>query len=136
LQAAWRENLGVRVDWTLVPWNKLADRLYGSQPPHLWITGWAPDYVDPDSFLRVAEWRRNTRWQNREYGELIETARRVLEPGRRMAMYQQADRILIEEAPIVPLSYRRLNVLAKPWVSFPPQGMGRWYYKDFTIEPH
>jgi ABC-type oligopeptide transport system substrate-binding subunit len=53
-----------------------------------------------------------------------------------MKMYQQADRILVEEAPIVPLTYRRAHYLVKPWLRFPPMGLQRWYWKDFIIEPH
>jgi ABC-type oligopeptide transport system substrate-binding subunit/class 3 adenylate cyclase len=136
LQASWMENLGVRVEWTFVPWATFMERLYHSLPPHLWLMGWVPDYVDPDNFLRVAQWRHSARWRNREYDELIEGARRMLDLERRMEMYRQADRIVVEEAPVVPLTYRMRSILAKPWVRFPPQALGRWYYKDFTIEPH
>jgi oligopeptide transport system substrate-binding protein len=136
LQASWMENLGVRVEWTFVPWDTMMDRLYHTQPPHLWLAAWVPDYVDPDNFLRVAQWKHSGRWRNREYDELIEAARCVLEPETRLQMYRQADRIVVEEAPVVPLTYRRRDILAKPWVRFPPRALGRWYYKDFTIEPH
>ena len=136
LEAAWLENLGVRVTWARLPWAALIDRLYHPPPPQVWPMGWMADYVDPDSFLRVAQCRKNTRWLNEEYEELIETARRVLDPERRMEMYRQADRILVEEAPIVPLTYRRAHYLVKPWVRFPPMGHYLWLWKDFIIEPH
>jgi ABC-type oligopeptide transport system substrate-binding subunit len=136
LRTAWQENLGVGVTWTRLPWAVLMDRLNHPQPPQVYVMGWMADYVDPDNFLRVAEWKGNEGWVNQEYDELIETARRVLEPERRMKMYQRADRILVEEAPIVPLTYRRAHHLVKPWVRFPPMGHYLWYWKDFIIEPH
>jgi hypothetical protein len=38
-----------------------------------------------------------------------------------MALYHEADRILVaEEAAVVPLSYGRGRMLARPWVSLPP----------------
>jgi len=54
-----------------------------------------------------------------------------------MKLYRQADRILVEEAPIIPLTYRRWPLLVKPWVrklSLSP--MGEYSYKDVIIEPH
>jgi ABC-type oligopeptide transport system substrate-binding subunit len=52
-------------------------------------------------------------------------------------MYQEADRILVEEAAIVPLLYRRLHLLVKPWVSkYPTSGISVWHWKDVIIEPH
>jgi ABC-type oligopeptide transport system substrate-binding subunit len=35
---------------------------------------------------------------------------------RRLWLYSQAEQILVEEAPILPLMYERLDLLLKPWV--------------------
>jgi ABC-type transport system substrate-binding protein len=134
LQAAWLENLGVDIHWTKISWAEMMAKLSHPQPPRMWPMGWMADYVDPDNFLRVAQWR-NGRWQNEEYDKLIETARRLLDPQQRMRMYQQADKLLVEEAPVVPLIYRRQNHLVKPWVRIPPAGL-RYHWQDFIIEPH
>jgi ABC-type oligopeptide transport system substrate-binding subunit len=54
-----------------------------------------------------------------------------------MKLYGQADRILVEQAAIVPLTYGRLHQLIKPWVSkFPISAIKAWYYRDVIIEPH
>jgi ABC-type oligopeptide transport system substrate-binding subunit len=54
-----------------------------------------------------------------------------------MALYRQADRILVEEAPIMPWFYGRVHLLAKPWVSgFRICPIKRWYWQDVVIEPH
>ena len=135
LRSAWLDNLGVRVTWTRPAWGAFLDRLYRCKP-HVWMMGWIADYADPDNFLRVAEWRHGSRWRNQAYDELIEAARRVLDSERRIEMYQQADRILVEEAPVMPMAYGRAHLLVKPWVSFPLHPMGRHYFKDFTIKPH
>jgi ABC-type oligopeptide transport system substrate-binding subunit len=55
-----------------------------------------------------------------------------------MKLYGRADRILIEEAVIMPLFYGRRHRLVKPWVTRYPigllRGIDRW--KDVIIEPH
>ncbi len=50
---------------------------------------------------------------------------------------KQAERILVEEAPIVPLLYRRYLMLVKPWLRAPRLGqMGRLRGEVHIIEPH
>jgi len=51
--------------------------------------------------------------------------------------YQQADRILVEAAPILPLLYERFHLLVKPGVKkYPTSPMTAWFWKDVIIEPH
>jgi ABC-type oligopeptide transport system substrate-binding subunit len=52
-------------------------------------------------------------------------------------MCQQADRILVEEAPVLPLCYGRLHALVKPWVRrYLTSSLKWWFWKDVIIEPH
>jgi oligopeptide transport system substrate-binding protein len=136
LQAQWRENLGVEITWKKMEWGRLLDRL-SRETPHMWLMGWLADYPDPDNFLRVSSWRVYTEWQNEAYEGLVEGARRVMDQEERMRMYQQADRILVDEAPILPLVYARLHLLVKPWVrKYPTSPMKACFWKDVIIEPH
>ena len=103
----------------------------------MFFGGWVADYPDPDNLLRVSPIRLWTRWQNEAYDSLVEEARRVMNQRERMKLYGQADRILVEEAAIMPLSYGQLNLLVKPWVKkFPMSPMKVWFWKDVIIEPH
>jgi oligopeptide transport system substrate-binding protein len=138
LQAQWRENLGVEITWEAMEYEMFLDRLR-REPPCLFRAGWSADYPDPDNFLRVGvnDARRYTKWQNEAYDRLVEKARRVMNQRERMKLYRQADRILVEEAAIMPLSHGQLNLLVKPWVKkFPMSPMKVWFWKDVIIEPH
>jgi oligopeptide transport system substrate-binding protein len=107
------------------------------ETPHTWITGWRADYPDPDSFLRCSTWRVYTNWQNEAFDALPEGARRIANQEERMRMYRQADGILVEEVPILPLGYTHPHLLVKPWVSrFPTSASGWWFWKDVIIDPH
>jgi hypothetical protein len=54
-----------------------------------------------------------------------------------MRMHWQADRILVEEAPVLSFTYGRLHLLVKPWLSrFPTSATGWWFWKDAVIDPH
>jgi ABC-type oligopeptide transport system substrate-binding subunit len=107
------------------------------ETPHTWIAGWRADYLDPDNFLRSRTWRVWTNWQNQAFEGLVEGARRTTNQEERMRMYRQADRILVEETPVLPLEYGRLHLLVKPRLSrFPTSHAGWWFWKDVVIEPH
>jgi oligopeptide transport system substrate-binding protein len=136
LQMQWRENLGVEIVCETMEPATYYDRL-NRQPPHVYVTGWIADYPDPDSFLRMFPIWRWSGWRNRPYEKLVEEARKVLDQGKRMNLYAQADRILVDEAVIVPLTYERTHMLVKPWVSrYPTSALERWFWKDVIIEPH
>jgi oligopeptide transport system substrate-binding protein len=135
LQAQWRENLGIEIRWTLLDWEKYIARLRGSTP-QLIALGWMADYPDPDSYLRVAL-ERQTAWRYAPYLALVEQARRVMDQEKRMKLYAQAERILVEQMPILPLLYGREHLLVKPWVTQPPGWAdGRSFWKDVIIQPH
>jgi ABC-type transport system substrate-binding protein len=71
------------------------------------------------------------------YDGLVEGARRVADQEERMSMYQRADRILVEEVPVLPYSYGRFHLLVKPWVRRYPTSPVWWgFWKDVIIEPH
>jgi ABC-type oligopeptide transport system substrate-binding subunit len=99
--------------------------------------GWSADYPDPDTFLRTSEWRATGRWQNEVYDALVEGARRVMNQRERMRMYEQAERIMVEEAPVLPLIYMRSHLFVKPWVrKYPTSPQKLWFWKDVIIESH
>jgi len=135
-QAQWQENLGVEVAWEGIKLATLLDKLR-QEPPHMHVLAWSADYPDPDNFLRVGVPREATGWQNESYSRLMEKARRVMDQEERMELYGQAETILVEESPIMPLYYMRQHLLVKPWVSkFPISAINHWFWKDIIIEPH
>jgi ABC-type oligopeptide transport system substrate-binding subunit/DNA-binding SARP family transcriptional activator len=138
LQANWRENLGIEIHWHALEWNEFLQRLQIA-PPNMSFSGWGAGYPDPDSFLRVISLGRLTCWQNETYERLVKEARRITGQKRRMEMYRQADKILVEEAPVLLLVYPREGSLVKPWVKkYPtsPLVIEFWFGKDVIIEPH
>jgi oligopeptide transport system substrate-binding protein len=136
LGAQWRENLRVEIRWETLEYAALLNRL-DRDPPPMFYTGWIADYPDPDNFLRASFVRLQTRWRNEAYDRLVEEARRVMDQAERVKLYRQADRILVEDSAIMPLTYNRQHILVKPWVSnlsIAMLGMPRW--RHVTIEPH
>ena len=135
LQAQWREHLGVEVTWQMFKWNAYLEQL-ATHKPHLFTLPWAADYPDPDCFLRPAL-HHQQHWHNEQYEQLLDSARRVNDPVERLKFYQAADRLLMQEAGIMPLGYGQWYLLIKPWVKrYPISPLGTSYLKDVIIEPH
>jgi ABC-type oligopeptide transport system substrate-binding subunit len=100
------------------------------------MVGWWADYPDPDDFLRV-QWWVAPGWQDQTYDRLVESARRTMDQEERIKLYRQAEAILVEEAPVLPLCYARFHMLVKPWVRrFTTSPLRWWYWKDVILEPH
>jgi ABC-type oligopeptide transport system substrate-binding subunit len=137
LQAQWRQNLGVEIKWEIMERQAFFTRL-DEHSPHLFILGWRADYPDPDNFLRALIGDLQSRgWQNQHYDRLVKQAQRSLDQAERMKLYGEAERILAEEAPVMPIFYRSTPLLVKPWVTrFPATGLRGWFFKDVILKPH
>lgn len=62
-------------------------------------------------------------------------ARAATDQTTRMQFYAQAERILVDEAPLIPLAYSRSHLLLKPWVKqFPTSSIRLWFLKDVALE--
>jgi ABC-type oligopeptide transport system substrate-binding subunit len=96
------------------------------------------DYPDADNFLRVAVGSKaGIRIVDPEYSRLINTAHRSVDQAERVRLYQAADRILIEEAYLAPLTYGRSHLLIQPWIrSYQPLPLRTMNFKDVQIDEH
>jgi ABC-type oligopeptide transport system substrate-binding subunit/DNA-binding SARP family transcriptional activator len=136
LQAQWREQLGLQLAWQSIESSQLIYRL-NETPFDIFQMGWIADYLDPDNFLRVSCHRQWSDWRNDLYTEYVERARHITNQAERLKLHRQADKVLVEEAVIIPLTYHRQHLLVKPWVKrFPTSPIKIWYWKDVVIEPH
>ncbi len=110
-----------------------------SPPANLIWLGTAARYPDPDSILRIAGqrlWRMVGR-RHPVYDRLVEEARSLRDHEARMALYRQADTILLDEAYFWPHLYSRTHILLKPWVRrYPISPLSISFWKDVVIETH
>jgi len=124
----YKQNLGVDIavqqtDWATYLWDLRAHRyqMFGL------TAGWIADYPDPQDFLDIlfhSESRNNdTRYSNPEVDSLLEEAQGEQDFEKRMELYQQAEQIIMDDAPIVPLTHDADYWLTKPYVEgmiYPP----------------
>ncbi len=73
--------------------------------PQISLLGWAQDYPDPQNWLSIY-WTCNSTlfaalagYCNEEFDALIAQADQELDPEKRLALYEEAGRMLVEDAP-------------------------------------
>jgi oligopeptide transport system substrate-binding protein len=138
LQEQWQKNLGIyRFKKKSVSWGTVRERAQQEQPALL-LCGWVADYPDPDTFLRVCLRQLSLPgWRNESYDQLIEQAMHMTDQPKRLELYRQADKILIDEAVLMPLTYGHWQMLVKPWVKQHAHTPHRnVFWKDVIIEAH
>ncbi len=99
---------------------------------------WVGDYNDPNTYLDMfitGGANNQTGWSNAEYDHLIAEAGRTLDPAARFALFQQAEAILLDEAPITPLFFGTRTFLIHPSVKgWVPSLLGIHRYQRIWLE--
>jgi oligopeptide transport system substrate-binding protein len=134
LQAQWRHSLGIETRWDDMEAGSFIARLFQA-PPQLFVTGWYADYPDPDNFLNACPMRRYTGWRDSTYDRLVAEAGQLMDQRLRLQRYRQAEEVLVEAAPIVPLTYGREHWLVQPEVKKLSASVIKWWFwKNVLIE--
>ncbi len=102
----WQETLGARVTVQYVdPLDIL--KTARQTPAHLVSFGWCADYPDPQNFLDVLFGPQSdfnvSNYQNAEVAALLEQANTSLDPAQRIALYQQAEALILNDFAVIPL---------------------------------
>jgi len=94
----------VVMDWaTLVDYRKTSDCETARQ-------GWIGDYTDPSTFFDLfpsTAGPNDANYNNAQYDELVLGARSEADPAKRMAMYHQAEEIIMSDMGIIPICVLR-----------------------------
>jgi oligopeptide transport system substrate-binding protein len=128
LSRIWKERLGVTIQPLHLPPYEWAKRLY-SGPPAISHVGWLADYPDPANFLLRPF---NAKQGHERFMAIIDDAAITIDQKTRLALYRQADKLLMDEAYIVPLFYGLGHYLVSSRVRKFPTTL-RW--RDFIVDP-
>ena len=137
IQEMWRRELGLDVRLTNQENTSLRAARRGGQFEVL-RSVWIGDYVDPLSFLGVwtADSGNNyTGWKNPLFDQLLFEAARTVDATARNALYQKAEAILLDEAPLIPIYHYNHVFLLQPSVKgWSPNLLDHHPYKYVYLE--
>lgn len=125
IQQQWKNNLGIDIELRNLEWGVYLDSVTKTDFD-IARAGWVPDYSDPNTFLDMfvtGGSHNNTNWGDKRYDELIERAGAEPDNTRRMAHFQEAEQLLLDEQPIIPIYFYVTSNLVNPRV------------RNFTLNP-
>ena len=116
----WQQNLGVTITVENIEPNFYLDQIYAGNHGQLISSGWCADYPDPENFADVlyhtGSSQNNGGYSNPQLDTLLEQARVEQDVTKRIAMYQQAEQTIVDDAPVL-FTYHSLSYqLVKPYV--------------------
>ena len=123
IQQMWKMNLGIDIELTNTDWKVYLSR---QQIGDYSISraGWIGDYPDPKTFLDMMVTGRGnnqTGWSNVKYDNLLKKAANATNQYDRFEYFNEAEKILMDEKPIIPIyTYTRMYMLhpdVKGWNS-------------------
>jgi oligopeptide transport system substrate-binding protein len=116
----WEQNLGVEITVENLDPDHYYDLLNSGQHGQIFDGGWCADYPDPENFADVlfhsGAQQNLGNYSNPEVDAILDQARVEQDVNYRIQLYQQAEEIIVQEAPAL-FTYHGISyVLVKPYL--------------------
>jgi oligopeptide transport system substrate-binding protein len=111
----------LNIDVVIEPMERKAFSQAVNSEQYTWAWyGWGADYPDPEDWLPqlfgTGAGNNHTNYSNPDFDQLCTQAAATLDNTQRLALYAQAQAMVVDDAPILFMFYRERFVLVKPWV--------------------
>lgn len=135
----WKKNLGVEVKLQNQEWKTMLDSMHTGNFD-LVRYAWIADYDDAATFLnnfRTGDSENTSKYSNPAYDQALINAAKASDVAERGKYYQQAENMLAQDVPAIPVYHYVRAHLVKPWVGgFNSDRLGFYYTKDMYILKH
>ncbi len=114
--------VGVHVVLKPIAWSSLLEAIRQPRTAELFSLGWEADFPDPQNFLEVLFAQKqfgannDTFYTNPQVEKLLAEAAPVSNRKRRFELYNQAQKLIMQDAPWVVLYHPVSYVIREPWV--------------------
>jgi oligopeptide transport system substrate-binding protein len=137
IQQMWQQNLGIEVELVNQDWKVYLSReMVGDF--QVSRAGWIGDYEDPNTFLDLMRPNRGnnkTGWENYEFDNLVMKANSTINQSERYELLNEAEKILIDSMPIIPLyTYVRSYQLSPDVKGYNPHILDHHHPKFIYLE--
>jgi oligopeptide transport system substrate-binding protein len=116
----WEQNLGVKITIENLEPDKYYDLLYSGQHGQIFSGGWCADYPDPENFADVlfhsGAQQNIGNYSNPALDAILDRARVEQDVNGRIQLYQQAEQMIVQDAPALFISHNVSYMLVKPYV--------------------
>lgn len=116
------KDVGVEAEIVQLEWSAFKEAINKGEADSFWLS-WRADYPDPENFLspvfHSSNWGsagNRVRFKNLRVDRLIEEAQREFNEEKRLNLYLEVERMVIEEAPWLFFWHRNDYIIHQPWV--------------------
>ena len=140
IQQMWRQNLGINIGLYNQEWKVYLDA-QDNMDYQIMRAGWIADYVDPHVFLdmwKTGGGNNDTGWGDETFDRLLGEALDAPNDEARFAIYNQMERILVDEMPVMPIYHYTNSKLISPDVlhyKITPLDNFPWKFVDLKAAP-
>jgi oligopeptide transport system substrate-binding protein len=117
--AMWKQRLGVRTHLLNEEFRVFLQKRKLRRETQVFRSSWIGDYLDAGAFLAILRsdnGHNDYLYSSAEYDALLDRAALEADADRRNALLEQAERLMLDQAPILPIFYYRSKHLVKPYV--------------------
>ena len=138
IQQMWKQTLNITVGLANMEKSVFLD-LCNNHNYQLYLGGWTADYPDPNGFLEMWESAtpaNYTGFNDARYDAALKAAANELDPAKRYEHLQQAEVVLMDEAPILPIYHHTRVFLMRPSVQgWHKNPLDTWAPKLVSLDP-
>lgn len=138
VQAMWKKNLNINITLVNTEWKVLIDKMH-TRDFQIMRMSWVNEFMDPLTMLMSLQKDSPdlpTGWDNPKYDALMNKAKQTADLPTRLKYLEEAEAILIEELPLMPISFLIDNFLISPDVKgWHANFAGVNYYQFVDLEP-
>jgi ABC-type transport system substrate-binding protein len=132
-----KQNLGMQIDQVVGEPKETYERMYKGEIQLMWIR-WYADYPDPNNQQWQVFYGGNTTgrrqvWQNDAFDKLVTDAKGVTDEAKRFPMYQEADKVMLEDGAAIFVYYPYNYGLLKPRATGMPKNKAGDYVPNWNI---
>lgn len=108
VQSMWQSVLGAQVELKNMEFKVLLNEIQHEPSVEIFRLSWTGDYIDPESFLQIFETdspSNFTNFSSTKFDDLMRRSREEREVSKRFRLLADAEMLVLEELPVVPLYF-------------------------------
>ena len=138
IQSQLKKNIGLNVELNSQEWKTYLHRLK-TKDVEIFRLGWLADYPDPDNFMSLMTSfsdNNHTNWKNKKFDTFVLQAMTTADESKRKELYDQAQKILLEEdTAVFPIFTTVSHLLISPRIkNYPLNVMSYILFKNIEIK--
>ena len=140
MAAMWKDVLGFDTEIMNEEWPVFLQTRHARIDTQLFRFGWVGDYNDPNTFAEILQSKHGMNdmaYNNPHYDELVARAAQETDSAARMALLEEAERVMLDDMPVLPIYFYVTKRVVKPWVAgYADNIMDYHHTRDFRILKH